>query len=178
MGWGICFSLDGNVLYCVDGCKWRKTLPLGKSGCEYVLKYFQYDIHRELDMIRDECPGTAAALKEACEEHVMEAINSYESLPDSEKARMSAACVDQLKSDIESYTAAIKATTKDYNDYKKEFKNYKLPTKRHKTRADELHDMIYPLQLELEMENAALKVDQLTKSLRVAKRMLKLEVNP
>ena len=91
MGWGICFALDANDrVYCADGCKWRSKAgdytdyPEWPSARQSVLDYFEGEAHSELDMIRDECPGTASALAEACDEHMGIALGEYETLSDEE----------------------------------------------------------------------------------------------
>ena len=92
MGWGICFALDDNYnLYCADGCRWRTTdrdyegFPEWPSARLQVLEYYERDAHSELDMIRDECPGTSAALKEACQEHMSSALGYYDDISDETK---------------------------------------------------------------------------------------------
>jgi hypothetical protein len=51
-----------------------------------------------------------------------------------------------------------------YRQYKKEFKDLKPNPKPPKTRLEELHDLIAPLQAELAMELAATRVDGLTRT--------------
>jgi hypothetical protein len=126
-------------------------------------------------MIRDECPGTAAALKIACEENVDTAIESYERLSEQRKALLSEAKVKELEQDIVNYTARLKTEMENYKNYKKEFSNYKPPAKKVKTRADEIRVQIGPLAVELDMEESALLVDKITKNLRNTKRALNLE---
>lgn len=95
MGWGVCFDLDENGrVYCVDGCSWRATkadydgYPMWPSARKSVLQYFEHNAHRELDMIRDEFPGTAAGLARACRSHIGTALSMYGHLPDEVKIRL------------------------------------------------------------------------------------------
>lgn len=179
MGWGICFGLDGNnVLYCVDGCKWKASksdMPEKPSVCQYILDYFEGELHSELDMIRDECPGTASALAAACDENLPYAVLSYENLSDEEKKKLSKDFIETFKKDIERLTEELKHEKESYTLYKKAFSEYKPPTKKPKLRRDELQMQIEPIKLELNMESAAVRIDELTKELRKAKRMLKVE---
>jgi chromosome segregation ATPase len=171
MGWGICFDLDANgQVFCRDGCRWRATardyedfVPW-PSAREQVLDYFEGEAHSELDMIRDECPGTASALAEACEEHLGAAFNSYHRLSAAEKIEMHETKMKEFTEDLEELKEQIDYATEQYKQYKKAFKDLKPSTKPPKTRADELHDLIGPLQAELAMELAATRVDGLTRT--------------
>jgi len=171
MGWGICFDLDANgQVFCRDGCKWRATVRdyddfvPWPSAREQVLEDYENDAHRELDMIRDECPGTASALAEACDEHLSAAFNSYHSLSAAEKTELHEEKMRELTEDLEALKEQIVQANEQYRQYKKAFKDLKPSNKPPKTRVDELHDMIGPLQAELAMELAATRVDGLTRT--------------
>lgn len=171
MGWGVCFDLDANgQVFCVDGCRWRSKasdyadfVPW-PSAREHVLDYFEHEAHSELDMIRDECPGTASALAAACEEHLPSAFASYERLSKEEKIEMHETKMRELTEDLEALKGQIADATEQYKRYKKEFKELKPPTKPPKTRVDELYALLAPLLAELAMELAATRVDGLTRT--------------
>ena len=182
MGWGVCFDLDAyGRVYCVDGCKWRASkadydnYPPWPSARHAVLDYFEYTAHRELDMIRDEFPGTAAALKQACEEHIRYAFREYHSLTDEQKTKLHQEKMEELKLTIESTEAAKKIAYDEFIEARKAFKAYKSPNKPPKTRLKELEHLIEPLNLEWTMERAALRYDELKNELNRAKREMKLE---
>ena len=178
MGWGICFALDANNrLYCADGCNWKARkadMPVRPSGCQYVLEYFQNDLHRELDMIRDECPGTATGLKAALEEYG-DLSSIYDDLSDSEKERRSKAHLAELEESLAFIIQALPSAKDRYKWAKESFKNFKPLKKAPKLRADELAELIAPLQLELDMENAALALDRLEAERKSLARSIKLE---
>jgi len=171
MGWGICFALDANDrVYCADGCRWRSTArdyadyPEWPSARQAVLDYFEGEAHRELDMIRDEFPGTAAGLAAACDEHMGSALGYYDRMSDEEKQKLHDEKMEEfqedlvrLKADSESTLERHKACKKAWDDYKKN------PPKMRpeKTRADEIRQILTPLRLELEMEEAAEEYDRL-----------------
>ena len=179
MGWGVCFGLDGNnVLYCADGCRWKASkgeMPEKPSACKYILDYFEGELHSELDMIRDECPGTSNALAAACDEHFPDAVDAYENLSDEEKTQLSKVFIDSFKNDIEVLTQSLKNENENYNMYKKAFKEYKPSNRKPKLRRDELEIQMQPIKLELDMENSAFKIDNWTKTLRKTKKLLKIE---
>ncbi|NBX51650.1 hypothetical protein EBT25_17380 [bacterium] len=179
MGWGIGFALDdNNILYCADGCKWKarkSDMPLKPSGCQYVLDYFEGELYSELDMIRDECPGTAAALRDACDENIGIATRAYERLSDEEKAELSKTALESFESDLQLAVDRLKGEKEVYAECKKAFKAYKPPNKTPKFRLDELRMLIRPLELELDMEVTADKIEKLTKSIKSLKRSIKLE---
>jgi hypothetical protein len=182
MGWGIGFALDkqGRV-YCADGCKWRASkddyegYPEWPSARQSVLDYFEGEAHRELDMIRDECPGTAAALKEACNEHIGEALRRYNRLSKKEQTDLHNEMMEKLHDDIVNLEELKKHSYETFLTARKEFKAYKPPTKQPKTRIDELNNMIKPLRMELFMECAARDYDTMKSDLVKAKRDMKLE---
>jgi polyhydroxyalkanoate synthesis regulator phasin len=182
MGWGIGFALDSQGrVYCSDGCKWRASkadyegYPEWPSARQSVLDYFEYEAHRELDMIRDECPGTAAALKEACSEHMGEAMHRYNRLSRKEQTDLHNEMMEKLKNQVDGLEELKKEAYQDYIDARKEFKAYKPPTKQTKTRLEELENIIRPLKLELAMEEAAVNYDTMKYNIKQAKRELKLE---
>jgi hypothetical protein len=182
MGWGIGFALDNQGrVYCSDGCKWRATKAdyddyhPWPSARQSVLDYFEYEAHRELDMIRDECPGTAAALKEACDEHIGEALSRYNRLSKKEQTDLHNEMMEKLKNDIVNLADLKKDAYETFITARKEFKAYQPPTKAPKTRIDELNNMIKPLRMELFMEIAARDYDTMKSDLAKAKRELKME---
>lgn len=188
MGWGVCFALDPKTgrVYCLDGCKWRASAsdyaeyPPWPSARQSVLVYFEDEAHRELDMIRDECPGTAIALAAACDEHIGTALSRYTRLSNEEKQQMHDDEMARLTQAVENAQAELKPALEEYTMkklYLDDFKKNGLRSRKRKarTRADELQEEMYPLQLELDMERAALRVDELRKTLASATRDLKLE---
>jgi len=175
MGWGITFALDKNVIYCADGCKWKYRLPLTYSGCQYVLDYFENEIHSELDMARDEFPGTPAGLREACEESVLDAIHAYECLSYERKEELRQAAIDEMKSSIDSMKYLLKVEKERYKDFKKAFEQYKPSTRKVKYRLDELKLQMEPIQLEMNMEQSADTIEYYRASLRYLYRAFKNE---
>ena len=182
MGWGICFALDSQGrVYCADGCKWRASKAAydnyypWPSARQAVLDYFEGEAHRELDMIRDECPGTAAALKEACEEHIGYALREYDRLTDQQKTDLHNEKMEELKNQVDGLEEFKKTVYQFYIDARKAFKVYKPPTKAPKTRIEEIENTIRPLQLELAMEQAARNYDTMKSDLAKAKRDMKME---
>ena len=182
MGWGICFALDSqDRVYCADGCNWRARKAdydgyyPWPSARQAVLDYFEGEAHSELDMIRDECPGTAAALKEACDEHIGYALGEYDRLTNQEKTDLHIQKMEQIQRTIEIIESSKKEAYQDYIEARKAFKAYKPPAKAPKTRLQELENMIEPLKLELRMENLAVRYDEHKAELAKTKRELKLE---
>lgn len=182
MGWGICFALDeNNRVYCADGCKWRSResdyadFPKWPSARQSVLDYFDGPAHRELDMIRDECPGTAAALKEACQEHISYALGEYDRLSDETKRSWHEKMLSELKKNLEDAERYAKAAREEYKIHAKAFKEYKAPTTPAKTRLQEIERLMEPLKLEYEKEKYAEAYDRHSKNVRYYKRMIRLE---
>lgn len=182
MGWGICFGIDENYrVYCADGCRWRakESDYEGFSKCpsarEYILNYFENEGHRELDMIRDECPGTAAALAAACSEHMSSAFWCYDRLPEEKKRAMHEEKLAMFEYAVEDLKERISKAMEEYRKAKKAFKEYKAPEKQAKNRAEEIQRLMRPLELELAMERAALEVDNLKKEKTREARFLKME---
>jgi hypothetical protein len=182
MGWGICFGLDENYrVYCADGCRWRakesdyEGYPKWPSAREYVLEYYEGDTRRELDMIRDECPGTAAALAAACPEHIGSAFWAYGRLSEAGKRERHEKKLAEFEAELKYAADEIPHALENYRLAKKYFKEYKPPIKPAKTRMDELERLIAPLQLELDVERAATYVDSLKKEKTRAARLVKLE---
>jgi len=172
MGWGICFALDANDrVYCADGCKWRSTAgdytdyPDWPSARQSVLDYFESrDVHSELDMIRDECPGTSGALHAACDEHIGSALGYYDRLSDEEKKQLHDEKMEEIQSDLVRIKAALESALEKYKYCKKAWDDYKKgppKVKVAKTRADELRQTMVPFRIELEMEEAAEEYDRL-----------------
>ena len=174
MGWGICFALDANDrVYCADGCKWRSTAgdyadyPVWPSARQSVLDYFEGEAHGELDMIRDECPGTAAALSAACDEHMGSALGHYDDLSNEEKQKRHDAKMKELESDLVRIKSELESTLEKHKYAKKAWEEYKKSlskAKPAKTRADELRQTMAPFRIELEMEEAAEEYDRLQKA--------------
>jgi len=185
MGWGVCFGLDQNgYVYCADGCNWRShagdyaDYPEWPSARQAVLEYFQNDAIRELDMVRDECPGTAAGLKEACEEHMVDALRQYRRLIDMKKIRLHEAKMTELEGDLERMNDQLPRILDDYKLAKEAWTNYqKNPPKAKaaKTRADELRQIMAPYRIELEMEEAAEECDRIKTAKIRTTRMLNRE---
>lgn len=184
MGWGICFALDAKGrIYCADGCRWKTSdrdyadFPVWPSARETILEEFEGDLHTELDMIRDECPGTASALAAACDEELHGAMHTYGTMTSEEKMLRHEQKVLELERDLKQVTLALTDAQKEYKIHKEVYKSSGKPVykRKAKTRAEELERIMYPLRLELVMERAALNVDTLTRDKRRLARMLKLE---
>lgn len=186
MGWGICFALDetSGRVYCADGCKWRASkadyddYPVWPSAHQSVLDYFEGDAHRELDMVRDEFPGTANGLAAACDEHIGMALQEYYSLSDEEKTMLHEQKMKELEEELSRLKLEIPRAMEAYKEYKKRWIDYqKNPPKmrKSKTRADEIRQLMAPLELELELEEAAKMCDMYKKEKARVTRLLKLE---
>ena len=185
MGWGVCFALDSNgYVYCADGCKWRarksdyEGYAPWPSARQAVLDYFEGEAHRELDMVRDEFPGTAAGLHAACDEHIGAALRRYGRLSDDEKREAHEAALAEFEGDLERIKGELECCTEQYKECKKAWTEYKKnppKVRAAKTRADELRQLIAPMQVELEMEAAAEECDRLRRAKAHATRQLNLE---
>ena len=185
MGWGICFGLDSNGrVYCRDGCKWRTTksdyddYPVWPSARQSVLDYYEGDAHRELDMVRDECPGTAAGLRAACDEHLSLALRHYHSISDEQKQKAHEDALVEFEADLVCIKDEITRVTEMYKAHKKHWIEYKKDppkVRASKTRAEELRQLVGPLCMELEMEEAAEECDRLQKAKANTIKMIKLE---
>lgn len=185
MGWGICFTLDANgYVYCADGCKWRARksdymdYPPWPSARKAVLDYFEGEAHRELDMVRDEFPGTAAGLQVACDEHIGSALRQYFRMSDDEKHKAHNDSMAEFEGDLARANENLETALKVYKDQKTIWTGYKKnppKMKPAKTRADEIRQLIEPLLLELATEEAAEECDRLRRDKAHATRMLNLE---
>ena len=185
MGWGICFALDSNgYVYCADGCKWRARksdygdYPSWPSAQQAVLDYFEGDAHSELDMVRDEFPGTAAGLYQACDEHIGSALGYYWDMSEEERREAHEACMTEFEGDLVCAKEGLTNALEVYNTCKTAWTEYKKnppKVKTAKTRADELRHLIAPLRIELEMEEAAEECDRLRTAKARAVRRINLE---
>jgi hypothetical protein len=182
MGWGICFALDANgYVYCADGCKWRarksdyEDYPPWPSARQAVLDYFEGEAHRELDMVRDEFPGTAEGLYEACDEHIGSALGRYWDMSEDERKEAHEASMAEFEGYVARANEALPGALETYKNAKMAYKNNPPKVRVAKTRADELRQLIAPLRLELEVEEAAEEYDRLRRAKAHATRQLNLE---
>jgi hypothetical protein len=185
MGWGICFALDANgYVYCADGCKWRarksdyEDYPVWPSARQAVLDYFEGEAHRELDMVRDEFPGTAAGLHQACDEHIGSALGHYWDMSEEERKEAHEASMAEFEGDLTRIKEELANALEVHKDNKKNWNDYKKnppKVKAAKTRADELRQLIAPLRLELEMEEVAEECDRLRRAKARTTKLLNLE---
>jgi len=185
MGWGIHFALDANgYVYCADGCKWRSSAadyagyPEWPSARQAVLEYFQLEAHTELDMVRDECPGTAAGLTAACDEHIGYALSQYGRMNAERKIRLHNEKMTELENDLARINEQLPRALETFKQSKTHWTNYqKSPPKAKaaKTRADELRQIMAPYRVELEMEEAAEECDRLKTAKIRAARLLNRE---
>jgi hypothetical protein len=185
MGWGVCFALDANgYVYCADGCKWRarksdyEDYPQWPSARQAVLDYFEGEAHRELDMVRDEFPGTAAGLHQACDEHIGRALGNYWDMSEDERKLAHEVAMGEFEGDLERIRGEMECWTEQYKECKKAWTDYKKnppKVRAAKTRADEIRQLIAPLQVELDMEAAAEECDRLRRAKASTTRQLNLE---
>jgi hypothetical protein len=170
MGWGICFALDDHDrVYCADGCKWRATesdyddFPSWPSARRAVLDYFEGPGHSELDMIRDEFPGTADGLAAACPDAMGSALHYYDSMTDAEKTDLHNEALAEFESQAE--------RTQNIWDEAKASVPPAPKEKKCRSKIDQIQNKIEILQHELVVEN----LRQLKNELNRAKRLVKLE---
>lgn len=163
MGWGISFGLDENYnLYCSDGCRWRTTesdydgFPEWPSARQQVLEYYEREAHSELDMIRDECPGTAAALAAACPEHLSAAFRSYGDLSDNEKQQLHENCMNEFQSELDGVMECLVDAKANLVQAENEFKAFK--SRNCRTRVDQIEEDIRRLQAELPYQKVLAEV--------------------
>lgn len=185
MGWGVCFALDANgYVYCADGCKWRARksdydeYPPWPSARQAVLDYFEYEAHRELDMVRDEFPGTADGLAAACAEHLGAALSRYDRLSDDEKREAHEATLAEFEADLTRINEDLERALEAYKEAKTAWTAYKKNPpkfKPAKTRAEEIRQLIAPLRLELDMEAAAEDCDYRRSARARTVRLINLE---
>jgi hypothetical protein len=129
-------------------------------------------------MVRDECPGTAAGLHQACDEHIGSAMSEYDRWTDEEKQAAHDASMSEFEGDLEHAKEGLAIALEVYKMSKKAWTEYKKnppKMKPAKTRADEIRQLIAPLRIELEMEEAAEECDRLRTAKARATRMLNLE---
>lgn len=184
MGWGVCFQLDQkNCVVCADGCSWKSKdadYPYQwPSSRHAVLEYYEGDAHRELDMVRDECPGTASALAAACDEHFSSALESYERLSSAHKTKLHQETLNKLSEGLGEFTGKLSNARAQYKEAKASWedcvKNPPKYKKTAKTRLEEIDREMYPLNLERTMEFWAHEVDLLTRRIREYTKHLKME---
>ena len=91
-------------------------------------------------------------------------MDAYGDLSDEEKQKLHDETLEELTASIEDVKTKLETAYVDYKRKKETFKNFqKNPpkTKAPKTREAELDAIIYPLELEREVERAAAIVDRL-----------------
>jgi hypothetical protein len=129
-------------------------------------------------MVRDEFPGTAAGLRGACDEHIGTALRQYYRMSEEERKEAHEASMAEFKCDLERANEELTNALEVYKMCKKtctEYKKNPPKVRTAKTRADELRQLIAPLRVELEMEEAAEECDRLRSAKARATRMLNLE---
>jgi hypothetical protein len=75
-------------------------------------------------MIRDECPGTAAALREACDEHIGAALSQYDYLSNEEKQQLHDEKMAELEEDLVRIKENLERCLEKYKYCKETWKNY------------------------------------------------------
>jgi hypothetical protein len=152
--------------------------PEWPSARQAVLDYFEHEVHSELDMIRDECPGTAAALRDACDEHIGVALRQYGRLSDKAKKLLHDEKLEELEAELvrikEELVSALDAY-KSQKAYWIEYQKNPPKPKVAKTRADELRQLMAPYKVELMAEEAATRCDRLKLAKAQTSRMLARE---
>jgi hypothetical protein len=129
-------------------------------------------------MIRDECPGTAAALKEACPEHMNIALRYYNRMSDNEKLELHETTLAELEQDLVDFLESSKDAHDKYNECSKAWKIYKKCPPNYgpaKTRQQELERLIEPLRIEYDMEMWAGRYDTYSRNARKYAKLVKLE---
>lgn len=180
MGWGVCFALDNDLrVYCQDGCKWSSKKSdyadyyPWPSARKAVLAYFEGPAHRELDMIRDECPGTASALREACEDHMGSALSYYDRFSNEKKQTLHEKFMEQIQELIEQTDAQLAKDKADLESAKKNRKDYKPTTS--KLLSVQMKNQIDELTLDYEVQKATENFTKTKKLLALYKKQFKLE---
>jgi len=177
MGWGICFGLDDNFrLYCVDGCKWKASEKDYEqyypwpSARAYILDYYEHNAHSELDMIRDECPGTASALAQACPDYMGLAFCSYRNLSADEKMKYHNDMLSELNGRYETTNKELKDVTETWKNMPPAPK-FKKP----KSSIEKMEQDIQDLKWKLEMEKVTTNMKYLRRVMSRIKKFTKLE---
>ena len=179
MGWGISFSLDEHGrIYCTSGCKWRARESDYEghypwpSAREYVLEYFEGDGHKELDMIRDEFPGTAAGLAAACPEYMSNAFRAYSCLSDEEKMRRHTEKMEELEYRLDRVNKDIEESDKTFKEAVKAYDNVKKNERTFRKKSSQIEQQLILLKAEFEMERER----EILKSLKHERTQVKNEI--
>lgn len=114
-------------------------------------------------MIRDECPGTAAALHEACPDALSDALRYYTSMSDNEKTELHTQALEDFEARLDIAQEAYSAAQKALGPAPVE--------KKCRSKIDTINNKIEVLQHELKVEQVRLLKAELAK----AKRLVKLE---
>jgi hypothetical protein len=105
-------------------------------------------------------------------------MSEYDRWTDEEKQAAHDASMSEFEGDLEHAKEGLAIALEVYKMCKKTWAEYKKnppKVKPAKTRADELRQLIAPLRIELEMEEAAEECDRLRNAKARATRMLNLE---